>query len=383
MSKNCFIAAFATLVCAISIGGFITARAQSITYILFVLEILFIENFLESGKKKYLIGLLIISLAICNMHVAVWPFYYIIYIPYLVEYLFSIIFKKLKLKKIIIEKNDNIKLLFITMLVSLLTGLLTPIDTTPYTYFIKTSLGNSQKYIKEHQMITWLYSPFTIIITLETFLLALLSKIKLRDLFMICGLVIMSIISIRHIALLALIGSICFGRVFTLFIEHFDLKIDDIIIPILSKKIIYIIAFIIVIAFSIFMLNIQQKKDFIDEKAYPVEAVKYIKENIDTKKMRVFNEYNFGSYLILNNIPVFIDSRADLYTKQFSGFEYDIFDDWKNISIDWKNKFAFYNITHVLIYKENDEWFCTLLNNDGHYKILYEDDNFILYEKTN
>ena len=232
-------------------------------------------------------------------------------------------------------------------------------------------------------MITWIYSPFTIIITLETFLLALLSKIKLRDLFMICGLVIMSIISIRHIALLALIGSICFGRVFTLFIEHFDLKIDDIIIPILSKKIIYIIAFIIVIAFSIFMLNIQQKKDFIDEKAYPVEAVKYIKENIDTKKIRVFNEYNFGSYLILNNIPVFIDSRADLYTKQFSGFEYDIFDDWKNISIDWKNKFAFYNITHVLIYKENDEWFCTLLNNDGHYKILYEDDNFILYEKTN
>ena len=39
-------------------------------------------------------------------------------------------------------------------------------------------------------------------------------------------------------------------------------------------------------------------------------------ENINVDEMRIFNEYNFGSYLLLNDIPVFIDSRADLYTKE-------------------------------------------------------------------
>ena len=52
----------------------ITARAQTISYILFALEILFIEFYNKTGKKKYGIFLFIISLLLCNMHVAVWPF---------------------------------------------------------------------------------------------------------------------------------------------------------------------------------------------------------------------------------------------------------------------------------------------------------------------
>ena len=53
-----------------------------------------------------------------------------------------------------------------------------------------------------------------------------------------------------------------------------------------------------------------------------------IKEKLDKKNIKLFNEYNYGSYLLYRGIPVFIDSRADLYTKQFSGFDYDIFDDY-------------------------------------------------------
>ena len=107
------------------------------------------------------------------------------------------------------------------MILSLLTGLMTPIGDTPYTYLIKTMMGNSQKYIQEHQMLTWINSPFTIIIAGETLFLAIISKIKLRDLFMICGLVLMSVFSIRHMSLLALIGTICFARVFAMFLANY------------------------------------------------------------------------------------------------------------------------------------------------------------------
>lgn len=97
--------------------------------------------------------------------------------------------------------------------------------------------------------------------------------------------------------------------------------------------------------------------------------------------MRLFNEYNFGSYLILNDIPVFIDSRADLYTKQFSGFDYDIFDDFYYLLTNYEKTFQFYNITHVLIYKELTPEFNKMLTVNSNYELLYEDDNFVLYKR--
>lgn len=98
VSKSKTVAAFGTFICTLAISGFVTARAQLISFILFALEIFFIENFLEKKKNKYLGGLLLISLILCNIHVAVWPFYFIIYLPYLAEYVVAVIKKKIKKK---------------------------------------------------------------------------------------------------------------------------------------------------------------------------------------------------------------------------------------------------------------------------------------------
>ena len=390
-TNNYIMSALGVFLCALAISSFATARAQLVSFILFASEIYFIESFLKNGNKRYLIGLILISLILCNIHVAVWPFYFILYLPYLVEYLVTIICRKIKLKKenkfinflkkrFILEENKNIKYLFLTMIGSLLTGLITPIGTTPYTYFIKTAMGNSQKYIQEHQMITWKDSPFTIIIAMETIFFAIFSKAKLRDLFMIGGVVFMSIISIRHISLLALIGTICFVRIFVIFLENFNLDIDNKIINFFNRKGIFICSYILVIVFMALMLNNNTKIEYVNHELYPVEATKYIKENINIEKMRLFNEYNFGSYLLLNDIPVFIDSRADLYTKEFSGLDYDIFDDFERMNVSYREKFEFYNITHALVYKKDNPMY-SLLSNDTNYKLIYDDDYFALFEK--
>ena len=258
--KSNYMAAFATFICALSISSFATARAQLVSYLLFVIELYFIEIFLKKGNKLYLGGLLLVSLLICNIHVAVWPFYYIIYLPYLAEYLIAKIIKKIKLKKenkftnylkshFILEANENIKYLFLTMFLSIFTGLLTPLGDTPYTYIIKTMMGNSQKYIQEHQMISWIDSPFPIIIAGETIFLAFFSEAKLRDLFMVCGLLIMNIISIRHMAFLALIGTICFARIFYAFIKKYNFNYTK-IIKLVKNKYVIALSFIIVISFS-------------------------------------------------------------------------------------------------------------------------------------
>ena len=79
--------------------------------------------------------------------------------------------------------------------------------------------------------------------------------------------------------------------------------------------------------------------------------------------MKIYNEYNYGSYLLFRGIPVFVDSRADLYTLQFNGEKNDdgkyegkdIFSDYintSNIGVYYENKFEEYDITHVLIRKK-------------------------------
>lgn len=391
ITNNYSVSAFATFICALAVSGFATARAQLASFLVFVLEIYFIEMFLKSGKKRYLGGLLLLSLILCNIHVAVWPFYFILYLPYLAEYVISFIVSKINFKrenklivflrkKFVLEKNDNIKYIFIIMIMSLLTGFITPIKDTPFTYLIKTMMGNSQKYIQEHQMLSWINSPFTIIIAFETLFLSLFSKVKLRDFFMICGLVLMSVVSTRHLSLLALVGTICFARLFSMFLENFNFNVDDKILAFFNKRIVAITSLLLVLIGSSLLFKYQFSKEYIDDKLYPVDAVKYIKENINIDEMRIFNEYNFGSYLLLNDIPVFIDSRADLYTKQFSGLEYDIFDDYSYMPMNYQEKFEFYGITHVLIYKENNMLYNSL-ENDINYKILYEDEYFVLYEK--
>ena len=117
--KNELIAFIVTLGVLYLLKSFIAARAQLVTYILFVLQILFIEQFLATKKKRYAIGLVIIPIIIANVHLAVWPFYFVLFLPYVAEYIIALIadsnlyyrlniaIKNSKLKKL--EKKENQK----------------------------------------------------------------------------------------------------------------------------------------------------------------------------------------------------------------------------------------------------------------------------------
>ena len=84
------------------------------------------------------------------------------------------------------------------------------------------------------------------------------------------------------------------------------------------------------LGFSCYMAKDKINDSYIDESTYPVQACDYILNNIDLGQARFYNEYNYGSYMLYRGIPVFIDSRADLYAPEFSGKQDDIFMDF-----DW------------------------------------------------
>ena len=94
ISKNNLISFFLTMFTMFLMRDFIAARAQLATFILFVLTILFIESYIETNKKRYLFGLIIISIAIANIHVAVWPFFFVLFMPYIAEYIIACLIEK-------------------------------------------------------------------------------------------------------------------------------------------------------------------------------------------------------------------------------------------------------------------------------------------------
>ncbi len=372
--------AFISILSIMVMSNYATARAQLVSYILFVLEFFFIERFLQTKEKKYAIFLLLISLILCNIHVAVWPFYFILYLPFVAEYIIAKLFKKKSILfgRIKIEKNDNVKYLVIIMLCSILTGLLTPIGDTPYTYLYNTMLGNSQSYIEEHQSTDIFGQVYLIVFLVEYVLLSLLSHTKLRYLFLTIGLSIMSFTSNRHIALFVILFAPCFINVINNFLDNTKLNVDKLIKYITSRISIGIIS-IILIFLLVFTIYNNKDKEYFSNENYPIKASDYIINNFDYKNIRLFNEYNYGSYLLFRDIPVFIDSRADLYTKQFSGLSYDIFDDYMKHGINYNEIIDFYNITHIILNKENS-LYTVFLYSDGYMK-LYEDESFILFEK--
>lgn len=433
--------------------NFITARAQLVTFILFALTVLFIEEFIASKKKRYAIGLIIISILIANLHVAVWPFYFVLYLPYVAQYMIALIstsklgykinkkFKENRLKslekaklnkkeikdldekiekiknkiieiekshdkseksaekrrnnpyKIVIEKQDAVKWLILIMVICAFTGLLTPLGDTPYTYLSKTMEGNTMDNISEHQ-------PLTLINNMEMIICIILvlglitftdTKIKLCDLFMLGGLLYLSFMSRRQVSMFDIIGGIIFARIVASFFDKYDAGGEEKLLKSINTIYGKAITILVVILISFNILKPKLDDKFVDENTYPVKASDYIIENVDLSTMKIYNEYNYGSYLLFRGIPVFVDSRADLYTPQFNGEKNDdgkyegkdIFSDYintSNIGVYYENKFEEYDITHVLI-RKNSKLNMFISRNDKYIE-LYGDNNFVFYQRN-
>ncbi len=419
---------------------FVAARAQLFTFILFALTIYFIERFLETKKKRYAVALVIIPTIIANVHLALWPFYFVVFLPYVAEYLIwkiidSYFIYKLRIKliqnkinkllkaqvdnekiakleekkqdlrdklelakqktekrrkdpyKIRYNKIDVVKWLILIMLICLFTGLLTPLKGAPYTYFIKTMQGNTTKSINEHLPMVLVENEPALFIIVGIVLMLIFTdtKMRIKDLLMLGGLTLLALMSKRQFSMLVLLGIYSVNRLVCDFIDKYDSEgtkkaMDKIIEP---AGIIITMLLVILVSLTVYKPKIGNP--YIDKSSYPVDAAQYIKENLNLSEIRLYNEYNYGSYLIYQDIPVFIDSRADLYTPEFNGDkEKDIFSDFLNaasVNVHYEKIFDKYKITHLLIPKNAK--INLFIEKDANYKELYKDDYFVIYEKLN
>ena len=139
----------------------------------------------------------------------------------------------------------------------------------------------------------------------------------------------------------------------------------------------------LVLTISINNYRPKLNEQFVDETSYPVMASDYILRHLDVNNIRLYNEYNFGSYLLFRGIPVFIDSRADLYSPEFNE-GVDVFTDFLNLSSvndeNIEELLDKYKITHLITSKDA-KLRVFIKQDEEKYKLLYEDDYFSVYER--
>ena len=443
LAKNHVISFFITLGSIYMLGDYIAARAQLVTFILFIFTIYFIEKFLETKKKRYAAGLIIIPIIIANIHAAVWPFYFVLFLPYIGEYVIALItdiimerkyqifmlkrkiikhnkkgnaeevlkleekLENLKYKiekakekraeekknsyKLKINRNDNVKWLIIIMLVCVFTGLLTPIGDTPYTYLIKTMQGNTTQNINEHLPMTLIENEQVMCLLILYIALLTFTKIKiqLKDLFMIGGLAFLMFYSRRQSTMFILIGSITINKMTYEALKIYTKNFAQNLTKRMTTKVGVFVTIAIILTISLNFANEKKNDEFINTKDYPVAAADYILENLDVNNIKIYNDYNYGSYLIYRDIPVFIDSRADLYAPEFNTTTgnpddgKDIFMDFINVSsiaTYYDTMFDNYEMTHILTTKKSKLAMLIDKREDAKYNKIYNDDDFVLYE---
>lgn len=398
ISKSKLLSISSTIITIILCSYAFQTRVQSITYILFILELYYLEKiYSEFSTTKYLIFLAINSIIIVNIHMPVWLLTIVFALPMYAELFLHYLSnknKKIKTflnKHFILEGPKNSKNLLIALLILLISGLISPFGLSPYTFIIKVALTNKYDYFHITELSSlkiyedYYYLGLTIIFLIGIILK--MFKFKVRDFILFVGLFIFGLIVIRNTIYFYLAVPFIFLRG----IHNSDFRVNISFITNFLKKfkkthLIIIKSFVLICIICIYVASFKEidykTYDFDIPLNYPVKAVEYIKENIDYKNIKMYNEFDYGSYLAFNDIPIFIDSRAEVYISDFNN-SYDICIDYADSLDPNKSKAIFdkYKFDYALVYRYG--YACGILEVNNDYIEVYRDEDFVLYERKN
>ena len=379
---NIYISFFLTVITMIFLRGFLVPRAQIFSYLFLVLEIFFIERILSDNKKLDYIWLFIIGVLFANIHTTLWLMSLIVILPYFAEYFLSKFKMVKKIKFLCYDDIDLKRLIFIFILV-LITGFVTPLGLLPFTYMVKTLKSLKETInIVELQPLTlssFFGAYFIVYIIMIVSLIYNRLKFRISDVFMIAGLGILAVDAVRNLPMFFAIVILVIGSIISKKLTEYSDKEKIVMDRITKMNYITIFIAVVTVIASSYMLYSNIKTKYVDITVSPVKIADYLNDNPDNNRI-IFNDFNTGAYLEYRNIKAFIDSRSEIYCKEFN--DTSIMKDYNELvagSIHYEKVFKKYGITHVIA--PNQTGIDVYISKDKNYKKILKEDYYTLYEK--
>ncbi|MBR3145908.1 MAG: hypothetical protein IKF47_01455 [Bacilli bacterium] len=359
-SKNIFYTLFFFVLFATMGLAFIQARPHMISYSFIALTVYLCLDLYNNRDSKKIYFLPLISILWSNMHGGSSNLSYIFCIIFLICGLVSFKFKKIESDKI--SKKQIYRYLLVSILCMI--GICINIHgfkmfIYPYENILDTTMINN---INEWQPTTlsvmYHYVYYIYLLFIVMTMLISVKKIKFIDFVLLLFVSYLGIKSVRFWLYSPIVMS------FIIFDYVKEIKVSMIPICVLSVLIIFILG---VSIYNFRYVNLTNKLNLNDE------VIRIIKKE---KPNRLFNMYEYGGELIYNDIPVFIDGRADLYGK----YNFKDYLDIANLNNDYKKLIDKYDFDYLLINKKASIY--NYLRYEDEYSTLYENNNLILYKKT-
>ncbi|MBR3697824.1 MAG: hypothetical protein IKM97_06200 [Clostridia bacterium] len=379
-NKNSNVAFIFTVISCFLSRKFLYARTINLSLTIFLIEFYSLKRIIETNKKRYYLIMLILPILLVNIHGSLFLIFFVFYIPYIVEFILSIFDKT---KEMSLIKNIDLtiykKIVFL-MLINFLEGLISPFGIIPYILPFYVIFGKSIVFITELQ----LAKKTAFFICIISFFLSIIfytEKEKTNNLFYVILLVVLALIIQRAYYYVTTIQIIVLAILFNNYLNNSE---NNILILLRQKQNIIIC---IVILFSVLFGSWNFKKnlysDYINKYFFPVDATKYLLENVDLSTKRLFNGFNSGSYLEFNNIKTFMDSRSEIFESYYNDTTIlkDYYDACVTGEKDYKQFIKQYNFDILLVDKSFNLYTKIEEEDNNNLKTLYEDERFIIYEK--
>ena len=340
---------------------FMQGRPHLISFNLLALTIWFLYDSYKNESSKLIYFLPLISIIWANVHGGSSNLCYLLCLVFFIIGLFD--FNKSK----VFMKRMSKKQLFKYLIITIICMLCININIHGFKMFIypyqnmmdKTMLNNIAEWAPTNLNNGghWIYLSLVIFI----FLVMLFSKKKIDflDLCLFGISIILGFKSIRFWGYTYIIMS------FIVFNYVEKRKIDK------ESNIVLITISVILITTFYLGQNLINKQ--INNSSLNKEVIKIIKEE---KPKRLFNMYDYGGELIYNDIKVFIDGRADLYSK----YNYKDYLRISNLDGDYLTSLEKYNFDYLLV--SNKYPIKTYLDNNSSYSSIYKNKEYTLYKKN-
>lgn len=188
--------------------------------------------------------------------------------------------------KVKLVKRDAVKWLILAAVLCFLMGLLTPIGDEPYTHIFKLLSGNTTQSISEHQPLVLAShrGAIVIIVMLLAMFIFTDTKVSLKDLFMIGGLIILTFSARRQLSLLLIIGVMSFTRIICDFTDKYDKDGSEEFTRLMVTWKGKLLTIVLLVLCTFIMYRERPNEEYISSSSYPVEASNYILREAEVRK---------------------------------------------------------------------------------------------------
>lgn len=375
---------FATLVSATFI--YMNMRPECISVILMIWQCCIMEKFINHESHNEMFLLILIMFLEINLHASLWIFHIVLFLPYLVPIPFA------KCTNCFNNTVFHFKDVFVIILGMIASLFFNPYGLDSILYLFKSMEPLTYVSISELQNTSYISKNGLMVFAVIILLVIVIckSKINSRDFFMISGILLLSMCTVRNVIFLPIALIYLIPCVFDLI--HID---TNAIIKYITREFYLVFVAIIVCLMMFGVDSISNLKTFdmdLSDDSHTVDfAVDYLNKHED-RDVRLFTDFSTGAICEFYGYRVYMDARPELHSYAFNkskdmlkdyycmvnGFDTDhkylTCDDYEKIIKD-------YDFEYCIIRKSNMSTFDMYLRSSSDlYDLVCENDYYALYK---